>query len=38
MVILMGSSKPDGTPRKLMDSSKINLAGWTANIDLNERY
>ena len=27
-------SKPDGTPRKLMDSSKINLAGWTANIDL----
>jgi len=27
-------SKPDGTPRKLMDSSKINLAGWSANIDL----
>jgi len=27
-------SKPDGTPRKLMDSSKINLAGWTVNIDL----
>ena len=27
-------SKPDGTPRKLMDSSKMNLAGWTANIDL----
>ena len=27
-------SKPDGTPRKLMDSSKINLAGWNANIDL----
>ena len=27
-------SKPDGTPRKLIDSSKINLAGWSANIDL----
>jgi len=28
------NSKPDGTPRKLMDSSKINLAGWSANIEL----
>ena len=27
-------SKPDGTPRKLMDSAKMNLAGWTATIDL----
>ena len=27
--------KPDGTPRKLMDSSRINLSGWKANIDLN---
>ena len=27
-------TKPDGTPRKLMDSSKINLAGWKARIDL----
>ena len=27
-------SKPDGTLRKLMDSSKINLSGWNANIDL----
>ena len=27
-------SKPDGTPRKLMDSSKINLAGWNSSIDL----
>ena len=27
-------SKPDGTPRKLMDSTKMSLAGWTATIDL----
>ncbi len=27
-------SKPDGTPRKLMDSSKANSLGWSASIDL----
>lgn len=27
-------TKPDETPRKLMDSSKINLAGWKVKIDL----
>lgn len=27
-------SKPDGTPRKLMDVSKLNAAGWKANIGL----
>jgi GDP-L-fucose synthase len=27
-------SKPDGTPRKLMDVSKINQLGWTARIPL----
>lgn len=27
-------SKPDGTPRKLMDVSKINQFGWKAKIDL----
>lgn len=27
-------TKPDGTPRKLMDSSRLNLLGWSAQIDL----
>jgi len=27
-------SKPDGTPRKLMDSSRINALGWSAKVDL----
>ncbi|MBO6573720.1 MAG: GDP-L-fucose synthase [Balneola sp.] len=30
------SSKPDGTPRKLMDVSRINELGWKAEIDLRE--
>jgi GDP-L-fucose synthase len=30
------SSKPDGTPRKLLDVSKLAQAGWTASIGLNE--
>ncbi|MHC4887738.1 MAG: GDP-L-fucose synthase [Planctomycetota bacterium] len=29
-------SKPDGTPRKLMDVSKLKAAGWTARIGLRE--
>jgi GDP-L-fucose synthase len=29
-------SKPDGTPRKLMDVSKINTMGWKARISLEE--
>ena len=28
------STKPDGTPRKLMDTSKINSLGWIAKISL----
>jgi GDP-L-fucose synthase len=28
------ASKPDGTPRKLMDISRLTSLGWTANIDL----
>jgi len=30
------SSKPDGTPRKLMDVSKMTEAGWQAKIELEE--
>lgn len=29
-------SKPDGTPRKLMDVSKLKALGWTASISLRE--
>jgi GDP-L-fucose synthase len=34
--IVYDSSKPDGTPRKLMDVSKLNALGWKASIPLNE--
>ncbi|MEL7834095.1 GDP-L-fucose synthase [Fodinibius sp. Rm-B-1B1-1] len=30
------TSKPDGTPRKLMDVSRMNEAGWTYNIELED--
>jgi GDP-L-fucose synthase len=29
-------TKPDGTPRKLMDISKINNLGWRSNISLDK--
>jgi GDP-L-fucose synthase len=32
--ILWNTEKPDGTPRKLLDVSKINSLGWKASIDL----
>ncbi len=32
--ILFDADKPDGAPRKLMDSSRINSLGWNAKIDL----
>ena len=32
--IVWDETKPDGTPKKLMDSSKLNLLGWRATIDL----
>jgi len=34
--IVFDSSKPDGTPRKLMDVSKLSALGWKASIDLKE--
>ena len=30
------TSKPDGTPRKIMDNSKLRLMGWSPKIKLNE--
>jgi GDP-L-fucose synthase len=32
--IIWDRSKPDGTPRKLMDSAKMNALGWKSEIDL----
>lgn len=34
--IVFNTSAPDGTPRKLVDVSKINELGWRARIPLNE--
>ncbi|WP_425639303.1 GDP-L-fucose synthase family protein [Algoriphagus yeomjeoni] len=34
--IVWDSSKPDGTPRKLMDVSKMEQAGWKAKVGLEE--
>ena len=33
---LWDTSKPDGTPQKLLDVSKLKQAGWTAKIDMFE--
>jgi GDP-L-fucose synthase len=35
-VIVYDNSKPDGTPRKLLDVSRINSLGWKAKIELRE--
>jgi GDP-L-fucose synthase len=32
--LVFDTSKPDGTPRKLLDVSKINSLGWKAEISL----
>lgn len=32
--LIFNTSKPDGTPQKLLDTSKINALGWQAKIDL----
>ena len=34
--VLWDSSKPDGTPRKLLDCSRLNALGWRPNISLRE--
>jgi GDP-L-fucose synthase len=34
--IVFNSDKPDGTPRKLMDSTRIHNAGWQHKISLKE--
>ena len=34
--MVFDSSKPDGTPRKLMDVSKLHALGWTHQINLEE--
>lgn len=34
--IELDSSKPDGTPRKLLDTSKLSSLGWTPSISLEE--
>jgi len=34
--LVFNTSKPDGTPRKLMDVSRINQLGWKHNISLEE--
>ena len=34
--LVMDSSKPDGTPRKLMDSSRIHALGWQPEIGLRD--
>jgi GDP-L-fucose synthase len=30
------ASKPDGAPRKLMDSSRLNALGWQAQVSLQD--
>lgn len=32
--LVFDSSKPDGTPRKLMDSSRLRASGWEPKVDL----
>ena len=34
--LVFNTTKPDGTPRKLMDTSKINSLGWKAKLNLKE--
>ena len=34
--VYLPAVKPDGTPRKLMDSSHLNAMGWHAHVDLEQ--
>jgi GDP-L-fucose synthase len=34
--LIFDTTKPDGTPRKLMDTKKINNLGWMPSIDLKD--
>ena len=34
--IVMDPTKPDGTPRKLMDNSRLKAMGWTPRVSLRE--
>ena len=34
--LVFDASKPDGTPRKLMDSSRMRSLGWTPKVDLED--
>lgn len=34
--VAFDSTKPDGTPRKLLDSSRLNALGWAPRVDLTE--
>ncbi len=35
-ILVFDTTKPDGTPRKLMDTTKINNLGWMSQIELRE--
>jgi GDP-L-fucose synthase len=34
--LVFDTSKPDGTPRKLMDSSRLHTLGWKPSITLSD--
>jgi GDP-L-fucose synthase len=34
--LVFDPSKPDGTPRKLLDTSRLNRLGWSPRISLRE--
>ena len=36
VTLLFDNSRPDGNPRKLLDSSKINSLGWKSKISLDD--